>query len=109
MAVTRGAVHAAFLSVLWRLSALHGVDKPDGRDVEALAAARSTFTGQLEAISDSTELVSTPHSQAASEHGNRLHLPNKRYLACQSRGYTGCCTGLMSQMRYCILTREIAQ
>ena len=55
--VTRGAVHAAFLSLLWRLSALHDVEHPDGRDVEALAAARSTFTGQLEAILHSTELV----------------------------------------------------
>jgi len=58
-AVTRGAVHAAFLSLLWRLSALHEVERPDGRGVEALAAARSTFTGQLEAILDSTELVLT--------------------------------------------------
>ena len=55
--VTRGAVHAAFFSLLWRLSALHDVEHPEGRDVEALAVARSTFTGQLEAILDSTELV----------------------------------------------------
>ena len=54
---TRGAVHTMFLSLLWRLSALHGVEQPDGRGVEALAAARSAFTGQLEAILDSTEMV----------------------------------------------------
>ena len=55
---TRGAVHNMFLSLLWRLAALRDLEAPDRHEVEALAAARSTFTGQLEAILDTTELVS---------------------------------------------------
>ena len=55
---TRGAVHNMFLSLLWRLAALRDTEAPDRHELEALAAARSTFTGQLEAILETTDLVS---------------------------------------------------
>ena len=68
---TRGAVHNAFLSLLWRLAALRD-GAPDRRDVQALAAARSTLTGQLEAIVDTTELVSFPSFEATEYIGSDI-------------------------------------
>ena len=60
MAVTKAAMANMFQLLLWRFEELlSGGSMPDAEDTEALAAVRSAFSGQLDAIYASTELVIT--------------------------------------------------
>ena len=45
------------LLLLWRRNALSAAEEPDEGEVESLAAARSSFSSQMDAIFASTELV----------------------------------------------------
>lgn len=58
MAVMKAAMANMLQLLLWRFEGiLSGGGVPDAEETEALAAVRSAFSGQLDAIYASTELV----------------------------------------------------
>lgn len=57
MHITKPALVNMMFLLLWRRAALASAEELDEGEVEALAAARSAFSGQLDAIFAVTELV----------------------------------------------------
>lgn len=57
MHITKPALANMLLLLLWRLQALAASEAPDSGEVESLAATRSAFSGQMDAIFAATELV----------------------------------------------------
>ena len=58
-AIVKPALANMMMLLLWRLQSLATVESPDDGEIESLDAARSAFSGQLDAIFTATELVCT--------------------------------------------------